>query len=622
MPVGPSSSSTTGLAEVAPSSSLKADPHVPLRLTVTRGRLGLELYEPVDIGPLIVQKLALSFRDLHFPLDLSGGVPVFRNRRGHLEHVELTTDLGRLKRWIEPSLRRLVGALVRTPDLWWIDGGIGLGYARDDAAVACDVYWAPEFGTARFVVANARGVGLDGPALAEVLRTLEAALGKTFERSGRVFTLRNAGRELARRLLPAVGARAPSANEVVFGGVEALGDTARVLLDAGGVVADPAVNAYRALELARLVGVGDDALVRGEPDVARTAYLTALEQAPAHRELILLVAEIDRCIGDRTEAALGMITEAMPATTAGIVGGDLLIALGDRSGAARAYATFAQVERFGPLAALALLRQSECETETSVRHIVLDAATARAPSLHHVRWIRFADRAKRGDIHGAVADAQQLEATSKGQRERYAACLRVAQALFDAGFEPQAATWYQRAHRYLPNDALAMLGLARALVASGRKIRAVPLLEHAILLLSEARSPHGQALIELATLIAHVLTDLPQAIARLRQVSADDPAVAEARALEANYRLALGDIVGASTAFARMRECVELGCTWPGAVESLLSAARCELETLHDPSMAERHLAVALRLAPHDEQIRMAYGRAAAQLAVRHRQPV
>jgi hypothetical protein len=63
---------------------LAEDQRVPLRLTASRGVLGLELYEPVELGPLTVTELALTLPGLKFPIDLSGGVPKFRHRRGQL----------------------------------------------------------------------------------------------------------------------------------------------------------------------------------------------------------------------------------------------------------------------------------------------------------------------------------------------------------------------------------------------------------------------------------------------------------------------------------------------------------------------------------------------------------
>ncbi len=39
---------------------------VPLRLTVTRGVLGMELYEPVAFGPLSVTRMAVTLPNLKF----------------------------------------------------------------------------------------------------------------------------------------------------------------------------------------------------------------------------------------------------------------------------------------------------------------------------------------------------------------------------------------------------------------------------------------------------------------------------------------------------------------------------------------------------------------------------
>ena len=54
----------------------------PLRLTVARGALGLELDREIALGPLSVTALSLSLPGLRFPLDLSGGVHAFLHRRG------------------------------------------------------------------------------------------------------------------------------------------------------------------------------------------------------------------------------------------------------------------------------------------------------------------------------------------------------------------------------------------------------------------------------------------------------------------------------------------------------------------------------------------------------------
>src|SRR5207247_7449370 len=147
-------------------------------------------------------------------------------------------------------------------------------------------------------------------------------------------------------------------------------------------------EAARAFELAELVADADDDLARGEIERARAGYVAALEQAPRHPELVRLVAEIDVCAGGRAEAALGMITESLPAIRAGLVGAELLARIGDLDGAREAVAEAATQEPFGPLAAIYWRRLGQLESNLARRLEALDRAVARAPGLARVRWSR------------------------------------------------------------------------------------------------------------------------------------------------------------------------------------------------------------------------------------------
>jgi len=65
-----------------------------------------------------------------------------------------------------------------------------------------------------------------------------------------------------------------------------------------------------------------------------------------------------------------------------------------------------------------------------------------------------------------------------------------------------------------------------------------------------------------------------------------------------------------------MREAVELGArTEPRTVEWLVEAALFEREARLEPSSAERHLGIALRLAPHDPLVATRYREVAAEVA-------
>jgi hypothetical protein len=81
----------------------------PLRLRAARGGLGIESYRPLPLGPLSVEDLSWSLPGVRFPVDLSGGVRAFHNRRGELEHARLECQPERLSRWLHPRVQKLLG---------------------------------------------------------------------------------------------------------------------------------------------------------------------------------------------------------------------------------------------------------------------------------------------------------------------------------------------------------------------------------------------------------------------------------------------------------------------------------------------------------------------------------
>jgi tetratricopeptide (TPR) repeat protein len=596
--------------------ALGEDQRVPLRLTVTRGVLGMELYEPIEIGPLDVTRLSLTLPNLKFPLDLSGGVPRFRHRRGELEHVALGSSFTRLAAFFERRMGDVLGELVRPVSVFARSQGIGVGLVGAHSALAFDLLWVPDDRHARFVVSDARGVGLTGPALGFALRALDAVFSGIGTRRGRVVSIDDAGAQLGRLLLPAVGARAPSGQRVRFGSLGSSGDDAHVELDATFGPAELSPDGARALELAALVRTADDALSRGAMDDARAAYLAALEHAPRHPGLVRLIAELDLQVAERAEAALGMVVECMPATAAGLIGAELLWRLDDFGGARQALSEAVQAEVFAPLAALLWCRLAERDPAPIECRAALDRAVALAPGLELPRARRFASRLARGDSDGALADAEHLEAMTRGARGKHDKNLRSARAFFSAGFVREARRCFERALRYVPDDARATAGLARALLEAGLRERAAALLARAVSLSERSGQPDADALIDLALVLASDLKDLPQAIARVRQVSAASGRHVEARRLEARWRADLGDIAGASLVYGRMREAIELASDTPSnAARYLLEAAEFEHTAERDVFAAERHLAVAVRVAPQATLILDRYRAVAAECA-------
>lgn len=579
----------------------------------------MELYEPIEIGPLIVERLSLTFVGLRFPVDLSGGVPRFRSRRGDLQELSLRLRLSELGRFAQRRIGEPFGKLLKPPAVFPISGGVGVGLVGEGAALAFDLLWAADQGSARFVVSRARGVGLAASALGVALRACDALIAGFGRRSGRILEISDVGARVGRALLPAVGARAPAAAGVRFGELYQELDELQVALDAA--FPPPAVGdeAMRGLELARLTRDADDALAESRVDEAREKLLEALEQAPRHPEIARAVCELDAAVPGRAEAALGLLVETLPAASAGAVGAALLLGSGDREGARAALERGAAEETFAPLAALLLLRAAEL-SEASQRLFLLDRAVATAPTLAQAHRARLEARLARGDVNGALSDAEHLEAMASGAAARHAACSQAAHGLLEAGYVKEAGRAFERALRYMPDDARATAGLGRALLAAGLTSRAIALFERAVALGERRGQVDGEALLELARLLGDRLGDLPQAVARLRQVPAEAPQGEAARHLEAQFRSRIGDRVGASLAYARLRETIELsGSQAATSVQRLRDAARFELEERDDATLAERHLALALRLAPSDAEVALEYRHAAKLLDERSR---
>jgi tetratricopeptide (TPR) repeat protein len=235
-----------------------------------------------------------------------------------------------------------------------------------------------------------------------------------------------------------------------------------------------------------------------------------------------------------------------------------------------------------------------------------------------VRWARFEARVAWGDEAGALADAESLEAACAGAGDRHAVLMRAARCLSARSSVRAAGQLFERALRYVPEDAAATYGLSRALLGAGRSERALALLERAIELAEARNEVCADALVDLARLLADHCGDHPQAIARIAQVPSVSERYLEALALEGRWRAALGDLQGASLVFARLRDACELrgrGAVIPEAAAWLTEAAEFEQRSLGDLAAAERHLASALRLSPRSSRVRRLYRQTAAELA-------
>ncbi len=591
-----------------------------LRLTVSRGLLGLELDAPHVLGPLRITDLGISLPGVRFPVDVSGGVARFRHRRGVLTRLVVEAATQDVIAWAAPRLRGLLGEATPELILAPIEGGFLVGLRHGASALAFDAIVAPLDDELRILPERARGVGLGAPPQVLSLRAL-AALCAPFGRvSGGALRITGAASQLGRHLLPSAGARAPTAAGIRWN--PPIAEIGRLSIEARADLAPPAFSdrALRALELADLCAEAEQPAYAGDLESARRLYLGVLERAPRHPEIAQRIAWIDALSGGRAEGAMSTLVDVVPAVDAGVLGGQLLEAVGDRDGARTALVRGAHAEPYGALAALIWLQVARLADELDERLGALDHAVARSPALDQARWARLDARLDLADLRGAKADVDHLEAGARGPEARHAVFRRAAEAFLARGLLAESSSLFERALRYAPDDVDAVTGLARSLRAAGEERRALDLFARAVALADRAGKPAPSAQIELGRALAEIAGDRPAAVARVRAVPAGLPESFEARFLEGRWRAELGDHAGASLAFGRLRDAVELAPIFDpdraAAIAALLvEAAAIEERERADLHAAQRLLGLALRLRPRDRSIGAAFRRVAAAVA-------
>ncbi len=597
-------------------------PAVELRLAIAKTGLGLELARPARLGCVVVTELSVRLPSARFPIDVSGGVARFRHKRGMLDRVALEVSARALEGWCAPRLRGLLSP--NAPRVWIALRGAGaivcvseVGDVLDAEAkprvVAFDVAMEARADEVRLAVTNARGVGLPRPATALAIGAMDAILGGLAARQGALFRMTGLGARMARALLPDAGARAPDADGLVVTALAAHDDTWILHALRDGVPAPTTADATRAIEAATITREADEARLAGQLERARALDLAALERAPRHPEICRRIAEIDAHVGGRAEAALLTLREASrdPDGRASVLAGELSAESGDVRGAIAAFARAGEQEEAPLLAANAYARAAELTTDPLDALIWLDLAIARAPDAAPLRWGRVARRLSSGRLEDALGDVEHLEALAAGARDKYAVWRRAGDAWQAAGVAAESLPLYERALRYAPDDPSGLAGLGAALVAEGRAARGAALLARAVDLADAAQQPVHAMLLDLARALADALGDRPAAVARVRAIPNHAPEALVARGLEGRWRAALGDLAGASLAFARLRE---LAGSLDGAavaaahaVPLLVEGATFEDTVQGDLLAAQRHLACALRLRPRDAVVEDAY---------------
>jgi tetratricopeptide (TPR) repeat protein len=625
---------------------------VELRLAIGREGIGLELARPARLGCITVTDLAATLPGIRFPVDVSGGVARFRHRRGELQRLELEVGARAVETWAAPRLRGLVG--TRAPDVWIgvrrAGAVVCVGSApdaeepardlherartardlhecartaRDSPVLAFDVHALAEGDDLVLVVEQARGADLPRAATALAVACLEALLGALASREGAAFVVRGGAGAIARALLPEAGARAPSAQGVPWASLAAAGDAWVVHALHGGVAAAPEEEAVRAREVALLLREADDVLVAGDENAARALYVDALERAPRHAEIVRRIVDLDVRAGGRTEAALSMLVEARHPESVpggatreprfGTTPGELLAETGDVDAALASLERAGEIEPAPALAARAFEIAGRLSRDPEDAARWLDRAVARSPRSAPARWLRVERRVTLGRLEDAMADVEHLEALARGGRAKHLVWLRAGRMWHDAGLSSHAASLFERALRFVPDEPRALAGLGAALVGEGRDARGTAVLERALELAEARGEPTAAILLALGRAVGEKLGDLPAAVARVRGIPADAREAPLARGLEGRWRARLGDLAGAALAFARLRE---LAMSLPPGTQDvrvaavaglLMEAAELQHTRLNDALGAQRHLAAALRLRPRDAELLRAY---------------
>lgn len=599
-------------------------PSVELRLAIGKDGLGLELARPARLGCVDVTELSVRLPGARFPIDVSGGVSRFRHKRGTLERVVVEIGARGVEAWAAPRLRGLLSP--NAPRVWLALRGeraivcvsdVGDVLAPTDAAaprvLAFDLLTAARGDEVHLVVTGARGIGLPRPATAMAIGAVDALLGGLAERRGALFALRGLGARLGKALLPDAGARAPDTGGLVVTALAAHEDIWLLHATRGGAPAAVSAAATRAIEAAGIAKDADEARLAGQIVRARALDLAALERAPRHPEVCRRIAEIDAHVGGRAEAALLTLREAErdPDARPSVLAGELALETGDVRAAVAAFARAGEEDEAPLLAAFAYGRAADLAADPVDGLIWLDLAIARAADAPALRWSRVARRLAAGRLEDALGDVEHLEALAPLARDKYAIWRRAGDAWRAASAAQEALPLYERALRYAPDDPAALAGLGAALVADGRAARGAALLVRAIELADAAREPTAHMLLELARALADALGDRPAAVARVRAIPNHAPEALAARGLEGRWRAALGDLAGASLAFARLRDLAgTLDSAAPSAAQAialLAEAATFEDAAMGDLLAAQRHLACALRLRPRDAAIEDAY---------------
>lgn len=582
---------------------------LPIRLSITRGGLGIELSGEVSWGQARVRELSLSLLGVSFPVDLSRGVKQFLSHRTQLEMAWLDLDLPDLaarwsrevsELWGDPPVVRLLpvfsskasqSALDATPANSE-DGlleGLEVTIASDSGCLVFEllIVSGPE---PLLLVDSARSIGehsfsQDKSALASALICVRAgiralsSLGFEVDSRGRSLASSRLAQALTLAVLPGLGLRLPRIDHQVISEMRHAHGTLSVRL---GRELEPKAASSRViglLSMASSLERADSALLEQRSDEARRAYLSALETIPEHPLALLELAELDLVHGDRAEASLSFLEEAENSLSTalpqhrsrlGLLLSRALKQTGRREAArdalSRALSTETNATFFARLS-LALAH----EVEPAEALELLDRAVSRAPldaGTRRERMIRLLQSRRQGE---AARDAEHLLALESNDTRKGEVCLEIARFYEDAHAESETLAWLQRSLRYCPDLPEAQLRLARALRNGAQPGRALYLLQSSVTqqekwAQQEGEPGRSQTLAESRLLLAELLfesSEMTAALVQLARIDTRGRLGAAARLSEAQAHQRLERIDQRDRTLLRLVEASELGWVRP-----------------------------------------------------------
>lgn len=581
---------------------------LPLRLSIARGGIGIELVSPQQVGPLLCEHLDATLLGVSYPVDLSKGVKQFRGRRSELRGATINVDLFDLGElwaplveeiWGEPvSIRISAGALARPAAATFESKSanqndqlecISVCLHSTGGVLAFDLVIASG-SEPRLIVDCPRGVGtlpflVTRSATQAALQVLDAGLRGSaavveMTRVGRCVVISGLAHAVCLALLPQLGFRMPQVGRHVIVEIGATLGKLRCVLSQ---LAEPYQASLRALSVATVADFlcrADDAMSQGSSEEARMLYLKALEIAPGHHSVLMEIAELDLATEVRAEAALTFLEEwrADEGSTFGqrvrheILMARAMDATGRTSVGYELWSAALKLEH-DPIvfAEIACALAERTGDEIQARDL-LDRAVSRAPLVQRARLARFELALKRGDALTALSDAEQLEAGLAAPQSRARLLLYLSIFFRANGMEDEALRFLRRALRIVPEDPEVMILLAEHLSEAAETVRAGELLASALRLLRAAeplisspleRSKNTELFrrcnYKLAEIFSATPTLLTDALLHLGTIPTRSSWGTRARVQEAQIFHRLGNTTGRDHALVRLVEAAKLG---------------------------------------------------------------